>query len=64
MIFEVFPHKVVIIPERFKLAKNSICDTCALNLRNYKIFEVLPHTVVKTVKRSIDRRTRFVILVH
>ena len=64
MIFEVFPHKVVISPERVKLAQNSICDTCALNLRKYKIFEVLPHTVVKTVKRSIELKTRFVINAH
>ena len=36
-----------------KLAENTIIDTCAMNSRRYKIFEVLPHTLVisrKTVK--------------
>ena len=41
-----------------------MCDTCALNLRRFEIFEALAHTAVITVKRSNELRTLFVILVH
>ena len=30
--------------------QNTICDTFAVNLRRFKIFEVLPHTNVKSRK--------------
>ena len=33
-----------------KRARNTICDTCALNSWRYEIFEVVPHRVVKSRK--------------
>ena len=48
-----FSHAVLISRKTVKWTKNTICDTCAVNLRRYKIFEFLLHTVIisgKTVK--------------
>ena len=55
---------LAISPGTVNSAKNTICDTCALNSRRQKIFDVLAHAVGITVKRSNQLGTRFVILVN
>ena len=52
-IFEVFAHTVIICLETIKLAKNTICYTCALNSRRYEIFEVLAHTVLQKQQERV-----------
>ena len=49
-IVKFFAHTVIISRKTVKSAKNTICDTCALNFRRYEIFEVLAHTVLLSRK--------------
>ena len=55
-LFEVFLHTVIINRKTVKWAKNTICDTCALNSRRYEIFEILPHTVGISPKNDHMKR--------
>ena len=52
---DILAHAVVISRKTVKSAKNTICDTCALNSQSYEISDILGHTIVissKTVKSA------------
>ena len=51
MISFVFGHTVVTNCKTVKSAKNTNCDTCALNSKRYEISDIVNHTVVISRKK-------------